>query len=304
MALNWFPEAEHGGYYAAVAHGYFKAEGLDVTIIPGGPKVPVVPQVATGQFDCGVDNADKLLLGRSQLADVVAVFVPIQDSPRCLLLHEEAGITNFDQLAAAKDFTLAMNPGQPFAQYLNYKYRMEGITQVPYPGNISQFLLDQRFGQQAYSFSEPFVARQNGAKPTTLMLSETGFNTYTSALVVSRAWLTERRDVVRKLVKASQRGWLHYLANPEPTNAVIHKENPEMGLEILAFGADALRPLCPSVENAGTDWGVMSLDRWQTLVEQMTQAGSLPAGLVTAAEAFSNEFLLDDSSGANATTSP
>ncbi len=289
LALNWFPEAEHGGYYAALVHGEFEKEGLDVTIIPGAPKAPVIPQVASGSVQFGVDNADKLLLGRTQEADVVAIFAPIQTSPRCILVHEESGISTFEDLASAKEFTLAMNPGQPFAQFLNHKYPMEGVQKVPYPGNLSQFLLDKRFGQQAYSFSEPFVAKQGGAKTRNLMLADLGFNSYTSLLVVSRELKTKQPELVARMVRASQRGWERYLKDPVETNAYIHKENPEMSAEILAFGVEDLRPLCAM--SGGEPFGRMTESRWAELIAQMTAAGSLTGPPLDAKAAFTNDAL-------------
>lgn len=289
LALNWFPEVEHGGYYAALVHGEFAKEGLDVTIIPGGPNAPVIPQVATGSVPFGVDNGDKLLLGRAQEADLVAVFAPIQTSPRCILVHEESGIKTFEDLAAAKDFTLAMNPGQPFAQFLTHKYPMEGVRKVPYPGNLSQFLLDKRFGQQAYSFSEPFSAKQNDAKTRNLMLADIGFNSYTSLLIVSRETIAKNPELVGKMVRASQRGWEHYLRDPMQTNAHIHKENSEMSPEILAFGVEDLRPLCATTE--ATPVGGMTNDRWAELIQQMTASGSLTGTPLVPDAAFTNEFL-------------
>ncbi len=289
LALNWFPEAEHGGFYAALVHGEYAKEGLDVTIQPGGPQAPVIPQVATGSVQFGVDNADKLLLGRAQEADVVAVFAPIQTSPRCILVHEEAGIKTFDDLAAAKGFTLAMNPGQPFAQFLNHHLKLDGLQQVPYPGSLSQFLLDKRFGQQAYSFSEPFSAKEKGATPRTLMLADVGFNTYTSMLMVSRDMITKQPDLVAKMVRASARGWERYLNEPVETNAFIHKENPEMSPEILAFGVTDLKPLCMAQD--GVPFGSMTQERWAQLVQQMTAAGSLTGPALDPVAAFTNEFL-------------
>lgn len=289
LALNWFPEAEHGGYYAALVHGEYAKEGLDVTILPGGPKAPVIPQVASGSVLFGVDNADKLLLGRAQEADVVAVFAPIQTSPRCILVHEESGIKTFEDLAAAKEFTLAMNPGQPFAQFLNHKYPMEGVQKVPYPGNLSQFLLDKRFSQQAYSFSEPFVAKQAEAKTRNLMLADIGFNSYTSLLVVSREIMTKRPELVQKMVRASVRGWERYLKDPVETNGYINKENPEMSSEILAFGVEDLRPLCEMKDTVL--FGSMTEQRWQELVEQMTAAGSLTGTPLVPEAAFTNQYL-------------
>lgn len=289
LALNWFPEAEHGGYYAALVHGEFAKEGLDVTILPGGPKAPVIPQVASGGLFFGVDNADKLLLGRAQEADVVAVFAPIQTSPRCILVHEESGITSFDDLAAAKNFTLAMNPGQPFAQFLNHKYPMDGVQKVPYPGSLSQFLLDKRFGQQAYSFSEPFVAQQGGAKTRNLMLADIGFNSYTSLLVVSRELLKDHPQIVQGMVRASARGWERYLNDPTETNAYIHQQNPEMSPEILAFGASDLKPLCAPPD--GMTFGGMTAARWSGLIANMTAAGSLTGAPLDAQAAFTNDAL-------------
>ncbi len=289
LALNWFPEAEHGGYYAALVHGEFAKEGLDVTIFPGGPKAPVIPQVASGRVMFGVDNADKLLLGRAQEADVVAVYAPIQTSPRCILVHEESGITTFEELAAAKNFTLAMNPGQPFAQFLNKKFPMDGVQKVPYPGNLSQFLLDKRFGQQAYSFSEPFVAQQNGAKTRNLMLADIGFNSYTSLLIASRDTLKQKPALVGQMARASRKGWERYLKDPVETNAYIHKENPEMSPEILAFGVESLRPLCES--DGSTVWGGTREQRWADLIEQMTTSGSLTGAKLDPKAAFTNEFM-------------
>ena len=62
LMLNWYPEAEHGGYYAALVHGFYREEGLDVTIIKGGPNAPVVPQTARGAVEFGITNADRILL--------------------------------------------------------------------------------------------------------------------------------------------------------------------------------------------------------------------------------------------------
>jgi NitT/TauT family transport system substrate-binding protein len=293
LSLNWFPEAEHGGYYAALVHGYFRDEGLKVDIEPGGPSAPVVARVSTDPWRIGVENADKLLLGRAQQADVVAVFAPIQNSPRCLLVHADSGLESFDDLARQRGLTLAMNPGQPFAQFLAKKLPLDNLRVVPYPGNVTQFLLDKQLVQQAYSFSEPFVAQQQGAQTRTLMVSDLGFNTYTSMLVVNRALIRERPDVVQKMVRASRRGWQTYLDNPTQTNQHIHGLNSEMNLDVLTFGVEALKPLCLPYDMPASTLGLMTPERWETLTLQMVEAGSLDAGSVDAFRSFTLEFLTE-----------
>ena len=111
LALNWLPEAEHGGFFAADVHGLFAERQLKVKIISGGPGVPVIQNVATGKVMFGVTNADQVLVQRAQEADVVAIFAPIQQSPRCIMVHKKSGITKFEDL---KDMTLLIKANQTF----------------------------------------------------------------------------------------------------------------------------------------------------------------------------------------------
>lgn len=290
LGLNWFPEAEHGGFYAAVVHGYYRDVGLDVEIVPGGPKSLTLQELAQGRVDFSVENADKLLLARAQQADVVAVMCPIQDSPRCIMVHAGSGIESFEQLVAQSGFTLAMNPGHPFAQFLAKRFDLSRLQVAPYPGNVSQFLLDPKFAQQAYSFSEPFVAEQQGAQVRTLMVSDLGFNTYTSLLAVQGDRLKTDPDLVSRMVSASIKGWQQYLEQPDETNRWIHEKNAEMPLDVLEFGVRDLQKLCrPDGET--TALGTMTRERWETLHRQMEEIGALDAGAVNVDAAYSLQFL-------------
>ncbi|HIN54343.1 MAG TPA: hypothetical protein EYM79_08525, partial [Planctomycetes bacterium] len=112
LQLNWFPEAEHGGYYAALVHGFFAAEGLDVEIIPGGPGSPVIQKLVANQTTFVVGNADQVLTGRNQEAEVTALFAPIQMSPRCIMVHASSGIERLDEL---QNMTVALSAGRAFA---------------------------------------------------------------------------------------------------------------------------------------------------------------------------------------------
>ena len=290
LALNWFPEAEHGGFYAALVHNYYADEGLSVTIRGGGPKVPVIADVASGTVAFGVDNADKLLLGRVQQADVVAVMAPIQNSPRCIMVHKSEGITKLEDLAGRKPFTLAMNTGQPFAQFLMKRVNLADVQITSYPGNVAQFLLEPKYGQQAYNFSEPFVAEQQGGDPVCLMLSELGFNTYTSLLITRGELIEKQPELVAKMTRASIRGWKKYLTDPDETNKHIHEQNPQMGLDVLAFGVKALKPLCLPKDFAEERLGEMTTERWQSLTSQMTEIDSLPKDSIKPEAAYTIRF--------------
>jgi NitT/TauT family transport system substrate-binding protein len=288
LQLNWFPEAEHGGYYAALVKGFYRQAGLDVTIHPGGSSSPVVQEVATGRTQFGVANADDILFARAQQAHVVAVMAPLDTSPRCLIVHEKAGIKNFADL---HDLTLAVKPGAAFAEYLRLKVPLSGVQIVPYTGSVQQFLRDEHYVQQGYVFSEPYVARENGGDPQVLMLADLGFNPYTSLLFTTDKLLGKQPDLVRRMVAASVRGWADYLEDPEPTNERIHALNPEIGLPALAYGATAIRPLVETEAAQAGGIGGMQLERWQTLAEQLVETGQLKPGAVAPQDAFSTKFL-------------
>jgi len=294
LALNWYPEAEHGGYYAALVHGYFKEAGLNVTIRPGGPGVPVIQDVATGRVEFGISNADQILTARAREADVVAVFAALQTSPRCIMVHEESGIKQFDGL---KNLTLAINQNSTFGNYLQRKVSLEDCTIVPYPGNVSTFLLKKDFAQQAYVFSEPFSAKKEGGDPVNLMAAEIGFNPYTSTLITEASMIKDKSDLVRDFTQAVQKGWQKYLTEPEETNRFILAQTDQMSdedLDILEFGAKELQALCLPVDSTGTvPLGNMTKERWQKMADQLVECEVVDAGSLTVADAFTNEFLAD-----------
>jgi NitT/TauT family transport system substrate-binding protein len=288
LQLNWYPEVEHGGYYAALVHGYYKEAGLKVEIVPGGPETPVVQQVARRSVTFGIANADYVLFGRAQQAPVVAVMAPLQISPRCLIVHESSGIRDFNQL---KNMTIAMSMSNAFSQYLRHKLPLENVKIVPYPGNVAKFLIDKNYAQQGYVFSEPFVARKEGGDPRVLMVSDLGFNPYTSTLVVHEDQVSENPELVRKMVAASIRGWDTFIHDPEKTNQYIHKVNPQMDLDILAYGAKTLKPLVldDAAEHEGI--GTMSRARWQKLADQLVESKQLKKQAADAQGAYTTKFL-------------
>jgi NitT/TauT family transport system substrate-binding protein len=287
LMLNWRPEAEHGGYYAALEHGYFASEGLEVEILPGGPGAPVIQKVARGDVTFGITNADDILLARAQEADVVAVMAPLQSSPRCIMVHKSSGITSFDEL---KNVTLAMHSGKAFAMYLRKKLPLEGVKLQENP-SLARFLEDAGYAQQGYIFSEPFVAQQEGGDPVSLLVADLGFNPYASLLFAASDTIAEQPELVRKMVRASIKGWETYLAEPERTNQRIHTLNSEeMSLEILAYGVETMKPLC-AVSEPGGRTGHMTEDRWLTLHRQMLDIEAIEPDAVDPELAFTRKFL-------------
>ena len=288
LQLNWFPEAEHGGYFAALAEGYYQEAGLNVKILPGGPDTPVLQQVARRAVTFGVVNADNLLLGRAQQMPVIALMAPLQMSPRCIMVHESSGIRDFADL---KNITIAMSSSSPYAFFLRKRLKLEDVKIVPYSGNVAQFLLHKNYAQQAYVFSEPFVARKEGGDPKVLMVSDLGFNPYASVLFTHDESVDDQARIVEKMVTASIRGWARYIESPEAANKLIHRLNKEMDFDILEFGAQELRPLVMNNVAEQDGIGTMSRNRWRTLAEQLVETDQLKPDAIDVDKAYTTKFL-------------
>ncbi len=289
LMLNWYPEAEHGGFYAAKVNGIFEKYGLEVTIKPGGPNAPVAQELLTGRVEFAIGNADDVLLFCQQDANVVAILAPIQDTPRCILVRESSSV---DSLSRLSGMTLQANAGRPFVDYMKSQGLLDGVQVVPYPGTVTNFVADENTAIQAYSFSEPLLAEQQGIKTRLLMLSEAGFNPYASCLITTGDYIEGNEDIVGRMVSACREGWQVYLENSDATNDAILADNQHgMTKEALDYGAEQLRPLCQTNGMQLNAVGQMTLERWQTLVDQFVQLDLIDADRVKAADVFDSRFL-------------
>lgn len=287
ILLNWYPEAEHGGFYAAKVHGIYEKYGLDVDVQPGG-KTTVVPQSLTlGRVQFGVANADDVLVARSQEVPLVALMAPIQQGPRCIMVRADSGIQSFNDL---KNVTLQIDSTRPYVPFLKSKGLLDpSVKLAPYFGSVAQLVAGPGYAAQGYTFSEPFMARQQGVEVKELMMSEIGYNPYASLLVCTDSYLKEHEDVCRRMVQASVEGWEKYLADPAATNEVILKANKQ-GLEkpALQFGVEALKPLCLP---KGSTLGHMSRERWVQLYDTLVELKLIDRAKVNIDAAFNASFL-------------
>ena len=202
------------------------------------------------------------------------------------MVHESSGISRLADLANVE---LAISDSRPFALWMKMKLPLTNVSMVPFSGQVGEFLLKQNFAQQAFVFSEPFVAKEKGGDPRVLMVSDIGFNPYASVLITTDKVIAEQPELVQSVVAASVEGWKRYLADPAATNAAIHELNKDMSPAALEFGATAMAPLCISPD--GTVTSGMTLERWQLLVNQIEEIKDIELGSVKPGECFTTRFL-------------
>ncbi len=269
MALNWIPEPEFGGIYAAREQGIFEKNNLDVDIKSGGAGAPTWQRVATGQVEFGVSSADEVIIARSNGADVVAIFTIYQTCPQGIMVHASRGLKTIDEVF--KSGTLALEIGLPYGKFLEKKYGFNGVKRVPYTGGIANFLADKNFSQQCFIFSEPLAAKKQGADPQTFLIADSGYNPYTGVIVTSGKYAREHPEQVKAMVASLTAGWQQYLTDPKPANDVMGKLNKAMDAETFAAAAEAQKSLVTGPADEKIALGSMTVERWKTLIDQLVE---------------------------------
>jgi len=277
LALNWKPDPQFGGFYAAPYQKY----GLDVEILPGGAGTPTVQMVGAGSAEFGIVSADELVIARSQGNDVVALFAVYQTNPQGIMAHASRKLSSLADVL--KSGTLAIQRGLPYARLLEKKYGFDKVKIVPSPGgDISVFLTDPNFAQQCFIVSEPLTAKRKGADVQTFSVADAGYNPYTTVLATPGELLRKDPEQAKAMVAAVREGWRTYLDDPKATNQRMNQLNPTMPPEVFAEVAEAQKMLIETDETRRNGLGSMTQERWETLIAELKELGDISSAPATA----------------------
>ena len=287
LQLDWYPQPEHGGFFTAALQGYYKAEGLDVTLVPVSPYNSVAQLVAGGKADFGLGSSDQILEWDSNGLPLIAVAATMQHDPQAIMVHQNSPVHDFKDL---EGHTVAALPGATWLKYVVSRYKLHNIREVPSTLSIATFLADPDYVQQIFITSEPFFAKQAGAQVRTFLISSSGYDPY-RVQFTTRDFAAQHPDVVAKFVRASIRGWQEYLKNPGPTDAYLLKLNPALNPAQETYTAQALLDggFVTGSDPGGSQIGHMNAARWQAGYEQLKSLGILQ-GPVDLTSAYSLQF--------------
>jgi NitT/TauT family transport system substrate-binding protein len=271
FATDWYPQPEHGGFYNALIKGYYKEEGLEVTIVPGGPYISVEQQVSANIAQFGMASSDKVLEAVSNDQPLIAIGATMQHDPQGIMLHVQSPVRTFADL---EGHTVAVKPGSTWFSYLQKRFSFHNLRSIPATFSVSNFLQDPDYIQQIFVTSEPFFARKSGAQIRTLLISDTGYDPY-RVFCTSTSFLKEHPEIVGKFVRASLRGWRDYLNDPTAANEAISKLNPAMSREQMAFTYQALKDghFITGDDPGGVQLGQLDAPRWKMMYQQLLDLG-------------------------------
>ena len=278
FATDWLAQAEHGGFYQAVAEGIYARHGLDVTIRMGGPQVNGMQLLAAGQLDVAMADGLQVLSAVENGVPLTAIAATFQKNPTVIIAHP--GVASLEALQG-KPIAIGAASNNTFWPWLKQTLGFTDAQKRPYGFSVQPFLADPSLSQQGFVTSEPYSIEKAGVKPVVFLLADLGYPPYSEVLAVTRDTLAKRRDVLHRFVLASAEGWKSYLANPAPGNALIRKANPQMSEELLAYGVRKLREYGIVGGGDAMTSGIMTMtdDRWLTTVEFLRVAGMAKPGV-------------------------
>ena len=293
FGTDWKAEAEHGGYYQAIATGIYKRYGLEVELREGGPQVNQAQLLAAGRLDFNIASNSFLPLNFvREGVPMVAVAAIFQKDPSVLIAHPGAGNDSFAQLKG-KPIMISADTRIGFWQFLKQKFGYTDAQIRPYDFSVAPFLADKNAVQQGYLTSEVFTIEKAGVKPVVLLLADAGYSSYGGLIQTRRDLVKRKPDLVQRFVNASIEGWYSYLYDdPAPGNALIKRDNPEMNDALLAFGREQMKAhgIIDSGDAKRLGVGAMTAARWRDFYETMAKAGVYPQGL-DYRRAFSLKFI-------------
>ena len=281
FGTNWLAEAEHGGFYQAVADGTYKKYGLDVTIVPGGPNINNRILLPVGKLDFFM-SANSLQSFDAVEHDIptVAVAASFQKDPQVFVAHPD--VKKFEDLKSRTLF-VSKEGMTSYFQWLKADYGFSEAKVKPYTFNAQPFLADRNSAMQGYVTSEPYaVEKQGGFRPVVFLLADYGFNAYSTLIETRRDLVEKRPDLVQRFVDASAIGWYHYIyGDSRPGNALIKKQNPEMTDALLSYSIAKMKEygIVDSGDAVKGGIGAMTDARWKSFFDKMVRAGLAKAGL-------------------------
>jgi NitT/TauT family transport system substrate-binding protein len=277
--LNWYPQAEHGGFFAAKAEGIYEKYGLDVTIRPGGPQVNIHQLLAAGQTDFIMGTSMRTFNAVQQGVPIVTVFASFQKDPQTLVTHVGVG---HDKLADLKGKPIRL-PAIARTNYWPWLKSKFGFTDEqirPFEPGYAALGTDKMLSQQGFVTNDAWNAKKVGLDLQSLLLADYGWLNYATTIDATEKTIKERPEMVRAFVKATQEGWKRYLENPSKAHEAIRAANPQMDPALMEHSYAEMKRLgiLDSGDARGGKLGAMTDARWEQFAKEMIGAGVFPPG--------------------------
>ena len=282
LQLKWVTQAQFAGYYVALDKGFYKDEGLNVTIKPGGPDVAPTQVIAGGGADVMVDWMPAALAAREKGLPLVNIAQPFKSSGMMLTCRNDSGVTATEDF---KGHTLGVwffGNEYPFLSWMSTlgiptDGGPEGVTVLKQGFNVDPLLQKQAACISTMTYNEYWQVIDAGLTPedlTVFKYQDEGVATLEDGLYVLEDRLSDPAfvETMAKFVRASMKGWKWAEEHPDEA-AMIVLENDETGAQTEAHQKRMMSEIAKLT--AGSD-GTLDPADYERTVKTLLAAGSDP----------------------------
>ncbi|RAK18720.1 ABC-type nitrate/sulfonate/bicarbonate transport system substrate-binding protein [Anoxybacillus vitaminiphilus] len=292
VMLDWFPNTNHTGLYVAKDKGYYKQQGLDVEILQPGEGTTADQLVAAGKADFGISYQESVTQARSTDIPLVSIAAIIQHNTSAFASLKEAGITS------PKDFEGKRYGGwgspveeavlKAVMQKANADFSKLKIVTLGATDFFKSIGRDADFMWIYYGWDGVEAERQ-GKELNTIMLKDLdpALDYYTPVIVTNEEHVKEQKELVKRFMEATAKGYEFAIENPEEAADILIKNAPELNKELVKASQ---KWLSTKYQDDAEQWGVQKEEVWKRYADWMFERGLIEKNIDPKA-AFTNEFL-------------
>lgn len=235
LQLKWLPQSQFMGYYVAQEKGYYKDEGIDINILPGGSDIIPEQQVSNGVADIGVTWTSSLMKYQEKGWNLMEIAQIFQKSAMLLVSKKSSGITTAADLKGKKI-------GSWFGGNEYELYALLGKQGLDKDKDVKLVQQDYTMDQlksgkidvaQAMTYNEYGLLLESGYKASDLNkidMNDAGVAMLEDCLFVNTDWEAKNKDILVKFIKASIKGWADACADPEAAGKIVYEKNKSVSL--------------------------------------------------------------------------
>jgi len=245
LQLKWFHQFQFAGYYAAVEHGYYAEEGLQVTIRERDPAQDYIEQVASGQAEYGIGDSG-IIAQYANGRPIVALAAIFQHDALVLFSKQSSGIISPYEMAGKRIMydVGGENNAQVRALLAEANLDETRYQKIAETFNHDDFIADKVDVMSGYITDRPFIFRAAGIPFNIINPQNYGIDFYGDILFTSRNELQQHAGRSERFRRASLKGWQYALDHPEEiVQLILNKYQSKLSVEQLRFEAEETRKL-------------------------------------------------------------
>ncbi len=298
LALDFIVLGRFAPWYVALAKGYYKAAGFDVTIVPSQGTAQSVQALESGIAQFAVSDLAGLVTTRAQGTSTAKMVAVVYQKAPYAIFSMSAG-ANVTQLKQLQGLEVASGAGSATPKIIQGMMTERGLdaskvtfTNVDGNARVALLLSGKIPAIETFILAKPGIDRGAGeGKVKSFLLADDGLELYSSGLLVKEAYLTASPDKARAFVKAAMQGWRDAMANPQEAAKLMHELVPTIPEQAITAELAIVQGLAVTPDVKANGFGTIDPKKFEKGVAFLEKYAGISGKLPKAADLFSTDYL-------------